>query len=252
MDAPDLRGRGVLVTRPVGQSEGLCQLIEAAGGRAERCPAMVIEPAGDQVTQARLAEPWDLVYFVSPNAVKQALRLARDGRWASAARVAAVGRGTALTLTEAGRTPDLVPSERYESEELLAMPELAEARVRGWRVLVVRGEGGRGLFADTLAERGAEVAFAEVYRRRCPDFDPTSLLASWPEGIHAVSVTSEEVMRNLMEMLGAEGRELLLATPLVVIAERTRARAQELGFRRVVLAERASDEAILAAIGQCF
>lgn len=252
MTAPDLRGRGVLVTRPAGQAEGLCRLIEAAGGRAISVPAMEIEPAGDEATRATLTESWDLLYFVSPNAVEHGVRLAGDGRWPKAARLAAVGRGTARALAEAGRAPDLVPSARYESEALLAMPELAESEVHGWRVLIVRGEGGRGLFAETLAARGAEVHFAEVYRRRRPEIDPSALLARWPREIDAVSVTSEEVMRNLMAMLGPEGREQLLATPLVVIAERTRERAQELGFQRVELAERAADEAIVAALGRLF
>ncbi len=157
MSAPgDLAGRGVLVTRPAAQAEPLCRLIEAAGGRAIRFPTIAIEPAADAGTRARLAEPWDLLYFVSPNAVEQALALVPDGRWPRVSWVAAVGRGTAKALEAAGRAPDLVPSERYESEALLAMPELAD--MRGRRVLIVRGEGGRGLFAEAMTARGAEVA----------------------------------------------------------------------------------------------
>ena len=139
-----------------------------------------------------------------------------------------------------------MPGERYDSETLLAMPELAD--MRGQRVLIVRGEGGRTLFAETLRARGAEVAFAEVYRRLRPDFDPAPLLTHWDDQVALVTATSGEVLANLLEMLGPEGRAPLLATPLVVVAERTATAARELGFARVAVAERAEDEAIVEAL----
>ena len=242
----DLAGRGVLVTRPADQAEPLCRMIEAAGGRAIRFPTITIVPTADAAATALLAEPWDLIYFVSPNAVAQALALMPDGRWSRATWVAAVGRGTARALTAAGRAPDLVPSERYESEALLEMPELAD--MRGRRVLIVRGEGGRGLFAQAMKERGAEVRFAEVYRRVRPEVDPTALLASWSREVDFVMATSDEVLLNLAGMLGTEGRECLLATPLVVIAERTATTARDLGFRVVRVAARAEDDAIVRSL----
>ena len=247
MSPCDLHGRGVLVTRPVHQADGLCRLIDAAGGRARRFPALVIEPTHHQSARALLAEDWDLVYFVSPNAVTFAHALA-DARqpWLHAGCIAAVGGGTARALQAFGRPADLVPSGRFESEEVLALPALA--RMDGQRVLIVRGEGGRGLMAETLRQRGARVSIAEVYRRGCPEVNPQPLLARWSEEIHCVTVTSEQILRNLLAILGTAGRERLINTPLVVIAERTAETARALGFRDVVLAERASDEAILAAL----
>lgn len=243
----DLAGRGVLVTRPAGQAEPLCRLIEAAGGRALRFPTIVIAPPADiPGAQRRLAEPWDLMYFVSRNAVEQALALAGEGTWPGATRVAAVGRGTARALAAAGRAPDLVPSERYESEALLAMPELAD--MRGQRVLVVRGEGGRALFGETLAARGAEVDYAEVYRRVQPTVDPTPLLARWPSEVALITATSDEVLLNLVAMLGPAGRDPLVGTPLVVIAKRTEQTARRLGFSQVKVADRAEDAAIVQAL----
>ncbi|WPL17542.1 Uroporphyrinogen-III synthase [Thiorhodovibrio winogradskyi] len=247
MNPCNLRGRGVLVTRPAHQAEGLCRLIEAAGGRALRFPVLVIEPTRNPAAQTLLAEHWDLVYFVSPNAVTFAHAQVDDCQpWLHAERVAAVGGGTARALQATGRTADLAPSGRFESEEVMALPELA--RMDGQRVLIVRGEGGRGLMAETLRQRGARVSIAEVYRRRCPEVDPQPLLARWSEEVDWVTVTSEQILRNLMAILGPAGRERLLVTPLVVIAKRTAEAARSLGFRDVVLAGRASDEAILAAL----
>jgi uroporphyrinogen-III synthase len=246
----DLRRRGVLVTRPVHQAEPLCRRIEAAGGRAVRFPTIAIESAQSPIAEGLLREHWDLVYFVSPNAVTFAQRLfCREGLSLRAARVAAVGQGTARALEATGRPADLVPNGRYESEEVLAMPELA--RLDGQRALIVRGEGGRMLMAQTLTRRGAEVSIAEVYRRVRPELDPGPLLARWSRDIDLVSVTSEQILLNLVDMLGPDARESLLRTPLVVIAERTAARAETLGFKHVELAERAADDAIVAALCRC-
>jgi uroporphyrinogen-III synthase len=243
----DLRGRGVLVSRPAAQADGLCRLIEAANGCAIRVPSIEIAPAADpREASALLAQSWDILYFVSPNAVEQALALVPDGSWSSVAKIAAVGRSTGQALTDAGRAPELVPEPRFDSETLLAMPELAD--MRGRRVLIVRGEGGRTLFADTLRSRGAEVFFAEVYRRLRPAFDPAPLLASWRDTVAIVTATSDEVLSNLLEMLGPEGRALVLATPLVVVAERTAETARGLGFTQVQVADRAEDAAIVRAL----
>ena len=242
----DLAGLGVLVTRPALQSAGLCRLIEHCGGRPLAFPALEIRPPEEPGEARRLLErEWDLVIFISPNAVRFALSLSATGRPPGAAQVAAVGRGSARALAAAGVQPDLVP-ERYDSEGLLALPELA--RVAGRRILIVRGEGGRALLGDTLERRGAEVHYAEVYRRLRPSVDAAPLVARWGRDVQVVTATSVEVLENLALMLGEEGRGLLCATPLVVISERMQQAAARLGIARVLRAEGAGDEALLDAL----
>jgi uroporphyrinogen-III synthase len=250
MSAADgLAGVGVLVTRPRGQAESLCRLIEAAGGRPLAVPTIEIQPVADPgPARELLGQQWDLMVFTSRNAVELALALGGDGTWPGAARLAAIGRATATALAAAGRAPDLVPPERFDSETLTAMPELAE--MGGRRVLIVRGEGGRTLLRDVLTQRGAEVRFAEVYRRVRPALDQRELIARWPAAVGLAIATSDEILLNLVEMLGTEGRDLLTATPLVVISERTAATARGLGFRTVRVADRAEDPAIVKALSE--
>ena len=243
----DLAGRGVLVTRPRAQAAALCQLIAAAGGRALAFPTIEIEAAGDRESARRLlAEPADLLFFTSRNAVYYALALFPGGVLPASPRLAAVGKATAEALTAAGRAPDLVPEGRYDSESLLALPELQE--LGGVRALIVRGEGGRPLLGETLRARGAEVAYAEVYRRVLPEVEPAALLAGWERDVHFVTATSGEILDNLMRILGEAGRERLLATPLAVVSDRTRLDALRLGFVRVELADRADDPALVQAL----
>ena len=72
--ARDLSGLGVLVTRPAHQSAGLCRLIEQCGGRALAFPAMEIRPPGDPKTAKQLLDrSWDLLVYISPNAVRFAV-----------------------------------------------------------------------------------------------------------------------------------------------------------------------------------
>ena len=243
----DLAGRGVLITRPAAQADGLCQLVEAAGGRAVRFPAIAIDPVQDAEPVRRLlAQSWDLILFVSRNAVEQSLHLFPQHRIPAATRLGAVGAATAAALTAAGRAPDLVPPGRFDSESLLALPELRN--LADQRVLIVRGSGGRGLLGDTLIARGAKLSYAEVYCRTLPAVDPKPLLARWHRDIQLATATSGQVLENLLSLVGDAGRKPLLATPLVVVSERTAKVALNLGFARVELALRASDVAILDAL----
>jgi uroporphyrinogen-III synthase len=241
-----LAGLGVLVTRPEHQAHRLCQLIEAEGGQALRFPALAITAVPDRAAVRAAIGPADryqLIVFTSANAVRFGADLLGQRR---DLRLAAVGRATAMTLEESGRPPDLVPGERYDSESLLALPELSDPR--GWRVLIVRGEGGRTTLADTLTSRGAAVSYAEVYRRDRPDVDSAPLVERWPAEIQLVTATSDEVLLNLHAMLGDAATRLLASTPLAVLSERTATTARDLGVRRVGVARRADDQAMLEVL----
>ena len=242
----NLAGLGVLVTRPAHQSEGLCGLIEQCGGRPLPFPAMEIHPPEDPAEPRRLLGlAWDLVIYISPNAVRFSPPLSPTCKLPAASRVAVVGRGSAKALEAAGVQPDLVP-ERFDSEGLLALPELS--RVTGRRILIVRGEGGRPLLGDTLAQRGAEVHYAEVYRRVRPMTDTAPLLARWGRDVQVVTATSVEVLENLAVMLGERGQGLLRATPLVVVSGRMEQAASRLGVEQVRRAAGAADGVLVEAL----
>ncbi|MET0052521.1 MAG: uroporphyrinogen-III synthase [Candidatus Thiodiazotropha sp.] len=242
----DLNGTGVLVTRAAHQAQGLVRLIEQHRGRALVWPALEIRETADPASaEALLSRPWDLMIFVSPNAVEFAARRIAPGQWRSGA-VAAVGASTAQALQRIGRPVDWLPEQGYDSEGLLSLPQLANPI--GQSVLIVRGEGGRALLGDTLAERGARVNYAEVYRRVCPETPAGPLLSRWPGEVQLVTATSLEVLSNLIAMLGEPGWLLLSRTPLMVISERMRDAAMARGFSEVILADGADDRSLLQAI----
>ncbi|HWP01379.1 MAG TPA: fused uroporphyrinogen-III synthase HemD/membrane protein HemX [Methylococcus sp.] len=249
-----LAGLGILVTRPADQAEGLCHLIEQAGGTALRFPLLEIHPskrAGEGVARLRRPQDWDWFIFVSANAVRQAqehdaLPRREPGNFP---RLAAIGAATAEALAAAGAAVDLVPESEFNSEALLAMPELQE--VAGRRILIVRGEGGRETLKEELVNRGASVEYAELYRREPSTADVEPLLRAWQAGqIQVLTLTSGAALDHLHRLIPAEYRELVLKTPLVVLSERLRRRALALGFAQVAVTTSASDRGLLETLSE--
>ncbi len=243
-----LAGRGVLVTRPAHQADGLCELIADAGGRPIRFPTLEITgPADPAGVRKQLAHAGDytLLIFISANAVDYAFDLLPDDLPIDQ-QIAAVGTATAAALAERGLDATLVPAERFDSESLLALPPLQD--MRGQRVLIIRGNGGRELLADTLRQRGATVDYAEVYRRHRPARSATNLIAGWSRLVDVVTVTSREIFDNLLAMLGEEGLPLLQDTPLVVVSKRLAEHAAQHGCRDIHPAAGANDAALLDAL----
>ena len=216
-DTP-LRGTGILVTRPERQAEGLVQAIDSLGGTAIRFP--VIEPRplpqADVIATAETLQIPDIAILVSGNAVRYGLRYVGD------AAVAAVGPATALSIEKSGREVDIRSPDGFNSEQLLATPELQN--VAGKVIRIIRGNGGRELLASALRERGATVEYLEVYRRVLPEYDAAEITAicdRWANGdIDVVTIMSVETLRNLVELLPAEGLEYLGKTRLVTPASR--------------------------------
>ncbi|HCX32367.1 MAG TPA: uroporphyrinogen III synthase [Rhodocyclaceae bacterium] len=233
--ARPLAGRHIVVTRPAGQSEPLARAIRAAGGIPVVYPVLAIAAIEDKGALANLAariETFDLAVFVSPNAVEHALAtlLARRS-WPSGVAVAGIGKSTERALARFGIHGVITPQGRFDSEALLEAPQLAEKAMRGARVLILRGDGGRELLGEALAARGATVEYAMCYRRAKPQSDPRPLLDLWEAGaLDAVTLTSSEGLRNLWEMVGETGRRHLRTTALFIPHPRIAEQARLLGL----------------------
>ncbi len=242
----DLSNIGILVTRATHQAEPLCNLIEAHGGRAIRFPVLEIQPL-KPASLTTLINDSDIIIFISPNAVRCGLATLSGRLQLQNKKIAAVGKTTARVLEAEGVVVDIVPQGDADSETLLAHPELQ--RMKGKRVVIVRGIGGRPLLGDTLLKRGANLSYAEVYQRCCPNMDSSELLKQW-DNIQIVTSTSINMLNNLLVLLGEKGFPQLIKTPLLVISQRMLQSAKAVGFQQVILSSGASDQAILATLCQ--
>ena len=247
-----LAGRTIVVTRPLAQAGALASAIEDAGGQPLIFPLLEISPADDPRPLAEAAlrlDDYALAIFISPNAVDHALPvILSDRAWPAGLRPAAVGQGTVRALAAYGVTNCIAPTERFDSEALLALPELAASQLAGKRAAIFRGDGGRELLADTLRERGAFIDCITSYRRSGPAAGCLPLMQAWRAGrLDALTVSSSEGLRYLVDLLDAEGRSFLGKTPLFVPHARIADNARALGLSNIILSE-AADVGIMAAL----
>jgi uroporphyrinogen-III synthase len=218
MSEVPLEGVGVLVTRPRAQAAEFVDAIEAAGGSAVCFPVIEIATVDENVVSANAVQlpAADIVVFVSRNAVEYGLRHAGEGR------IAVIGPATAAAVVAAGHVVDIQPAGGYDSEHLLAEPELKD--VAGMNVRIIRGSAGRELLAEELKSRGAKVDYLSVYERRLPIIGPeleADLEARWRAGhISVVTVMSVQSLKNLLTLLPKWCREQLASTSLVTPAGR--------------------------------
>jgi len=226
-DGP-LTGYRILVTRPEHQADELVAAIEGAGGEAVRFPVIqIIGRSPDIIAQefASLPVP-DIAIFVSSNAVEHGLSVVGD----CGSAIAAIGPMTKAAIEATEVDVEISPDIGFDSEHLLEHPALQDVRDKS--VLIVRGESGRELLADTLRSRGADVSYLSAYRReirRAPAEELDSLDASWRNGgIDCVTVMSAATLENLLHQLPPASLELLRQTPLVAPGARVIQIAMEL------------------------
>jgi uroporphyrinogen-III synthase len=232
-----LAGLHIVVTRPREQAAGLMQRLQTLGARPLLFPLLEIAPAPDQAALQAFAQrvaDYTLLVFISPNAVRYGMAALQ--RIPPGVRVAAVGQGSAQALHEAGVGEVIVPAERFDSEGLLALPALKD--VGGWRIAILRGDGGRELLGDTLKSRGAEVEYVTCYRRSAPALDVPAWLEARPD---VIAVTSSEALAHLWQGLGPAATGLARSSVLCVAHPRIAEAARQQGWQRVVVTAAGDD-----------
>lgn len=241
-----LSGKRIVVTRPREQATRLTREIERLGGKALLVPLLQIAPAADQAALqeqlARIAQ-FDLAIFISPNAVQYGMAaIEAAGGLPPALKIATVGQGSARALHERGSADIIAPTERFDSEGLLALPQLQD--VSGWHVLIFRGDGGRELLGNTLKARGATVEYVTCYQRSKPRLDVVALLDDAPD---AITVTSSEALNHLAQMLDDKARTVIFGMPLFVPHQRIADLARRQGWKQVLLTG-AGDDGLVSGL----
>ena len=246
----------------------MAQRIAQAGGQATLFPLLEVSPVLDsqplRALITRLHE-FNLAIFISPNAVRygmEAIIAASSNQLGSSRssplangtdvgnnagegnvgvsteqyntlpttlKIATVGQGSVRALRDYGVKNVIAPQDRFDSEALLALPELKQ--IAGWRVVIFRGNGGRKLLGDTLKARGAKVEYVTCYQRARPSQNASMLLAANPD---AITVTSSEALGYLWAMLDSMAKKRLATVPLFVPHARIAETAHKLGWSEVV------------------
>jgi len=171
----------------------------------------------------------DWAIFISTNAVQFCFEKIKV--WPESIRVAAVGQATANALRQQGVRVDEVPLFA-SSEDLLNLE--AMQHVHDKTILLVKGENGRELLADTLTQRGAIMRPLEVYRRVLPVVSPAYIESLWhDDAVDVIVFTSEEAMHHLFQLFGQKASDWLRSKPCYVQSKRLAKAAADLGVTTI-------------------
>ena len=173
--AATLAGLRVVVTRPRAQAQQVAQALAALGAEVVLLPALEIEPvlpdpallAGFETVRSAIA--------VSVNAVQCGLPWLQT--YASTPEAwpwFAVGPSTGAALAQFGI--DAVVPPRHDADGLLSLAAL-QALGKDDCAVLLRGEGGRKVIAQTLRSQGAAVCELPVYRRTLPRVEAVQIRA---------------------------------------------------------------------------
>ena len=248
----DVKNRpACLVTRPQHQSQALIERLAQAGWDSILFPAIEIRATQPTPMLRQLAQQlkaYDIALFVSRNAVDFAFEYLQADELPPALQLGVIGKGSWLALQQQGVASSIIPADSYNSEGLLAAAALQQ--VSGKRIIIFRGQQGRNLLGDTLRERGAQVEYQEVYQRHAPQYPSGYLEQLTRERFPQVAIfTSAEGLRNTLRIINAEMAQRLRRIPWLLISERMRETALDLGHNAdIIIAIKASDEGIVEAI----
>lgn len=268
----NLQGMHIVVTRPCAQAEPWAKTLIELGASVSQVPLLDIvavqEAAQLQAIKNCILDfnLYNKAIFVSQNAVTYAFEWL-DSYWPQlpmGVEFFAVGETTAkliqthgVTVTDLGQTQ----GGAMTSEALLQSPALLN--VKGEKILIVRGLGGRTHLGEVLSERGAKVDYCELYERRLPanakaqfaqilqSYAAAEMQQAAQVGHSVVTLHSGESLENLISVLheiitGEQTlpQQLILLVPSVRVAEQ----ARNAGFTNIFTAENATDTSMLQGL----
>jgi len=247
----NLQQMTILVTRPNPAGNELCRLIDAHGGKAIHLPTIEIVPIihPQLIENIKQIDQLDWLIFISPQAVYiggQAIKKI----WPTLPqhiKIAAVGAGTAQALKEMGYNVHVYPEMEAGSEGLLAVTEFSH--IANKKIMIVRGQEGRELLAHSLEGRGAIVKHLITYERRKANININPYLDLLKtQQIDAIIGASVTAIQYLKELCGEIGWEYIKVIPLVVLSERIKTLAHNLGFQTIWITRNSSHIAFIEAI----
>lgn len=241
-----------LVTKPQPQADELATHIHQVGGKTIIYPTFSIEdPLNVAVLQKQIEtlSSVDIAIFISPHAVKKTMPYWQT-YWPELPKhlsIAAVGKSTQETLQQFGYTKVIYPKTTFNSEALLALPNLQT--VQNKTIMIFQGETGRGLLQEVLTQRGATVITAIAYRRVLPSPIHEPTLLEWKKkGLNYVIYTNAEGMLNLFQLVDAKYHPWLKSIPSLVISARLKEIAKTIGIQHVIETKNARTDMIIETL----
>jgi uroporphyrinogen III methyltransferase/synthase len=202
----ELFGKRIVVTRTRSQAGVLSEQLRALGADVLELPTINIEPPTDLRAFAELvqdAHGYDWIVFTSPNGVTAFFelfyKLYDDAREIGAARIAAIGPGTAQRVKDFHMHVDLQPEE-FVAEGLVRAFQ-KEGNIENLRILLARAEQARDVLSKQLLSLGAIVDEGFAYRTVAETRDITGARRRlMEEGADLITFTSSSTVENFLAL----------------------------------------------------
>lgn len=253
-----LFGKRILVTRSRNQASKLTAKLEALGADCSEAPTIKIQAPADNFAAldkavAQIGE-FDWLIFTSVNGVayffNRLQQAGKDTRALAHARICAIGSATAEALQQHGLVADVVPTE-YRAEGILAA--LYGKLKAGDKVLIPRAAEARSVLPDELRAQDVEATVAPAYETVLGDADAESISQALEAGeIDMVTFTSSSTVKNLLKILGDNGKTLLQKTKIAAIGPVTAETCQKHGLTVAVQASEYTIDGLVKAIEEAF
>ena len=251
-----LFGKGVVITRPVEQSQDFYDLLSARGARVIRFPTIKIEPPLywsnlDRAIDNLVMYSW--IIFTSANGVRFFLKRlqekGRDLRDLKNIRISSIGPATAALLKKKGIKVEMVPNE-YISEGVVK--SFSEMDIKGKKILLPRAEIARDILPEELAKMGAEVDAVTAYRTVQSGVDKSELQHHFDKGqVDVITFTSPSTVVNFVHIMGREFK-LPEKVKIACIGPVTAAAARKSGFRIDIMQNEYTIPGLVSAIEAYF
>ncbi len=200
-----LWGKTILVTRSVGHSSQLTELLTASGATVIEMPALEIgSPSSWEDLDNAIANLSDFHWLIltSTNGVdyffERLFAQGKDARALAGIKIAVVGEKTAQSLNRHSLQPDFIPPN-FIADSLV---ENLSEELTGKKVLFPRVEsGGREILVQQLTAKGAEVIEVAAYQSCCPkSVPPSAELALQSGNVDVVTFASSKTVQFFCQL----------------------------------------------------
>ena len=232
-----LNGKRIIITRPAGRGETLASRLREAGAEVITLPTITTTTLHGSLDGVNLAG-YDWAGFTSVTGVEALFTLlaesGRDIRELGSAHVSAIGPATAEALRQHGLRVDYVPSV-FDGLHLAG--GLAGF---GGKVLMFRALNGTQDIEQTFRNYGIDAKQVCIYRT---DYVK---LVHVPKFTDIIIFTSASTVRGFCQSVST-----LRESKAVCIGTQTAREAVRQGFSDVVIAEQATEPAVIEAVLSC-
>ena len=258
LDANALRGRRVVVTRALEQSEAVVQALRDAGSEPVVLPMVKFAAPDDFAPLDKAlkhAGDFDWLLLTSQNAVRalQERCVALDlgiARIFQGVKIATVGPASAETARAVELNVIYVAS-KYQG---VALANELAGKLKGMRVLLPRSDRANQGLIEALIAHGAVVTEVIAYRTELPSGnDLAEIRAQLKQGVDAVLFFSPSAVNHFRHVLGQKDFARLAETSsFAAIGPVTEAALHEAGVEQIIVAKSATVPSLIAELARHF